>query len=644
MFYSSIPENKRKAVIEKCYWPIFELAEKVNVPIGIEISGVSLEVINKLDKKWVNKFKKLLAAGKCELIGSGYMQIIGPLVPAEVNEKNQRFGMEIYQKMLGVKPKIALVNEQAYSSGMITHYLKAGYKAIIMEWNNPYKFHPEWKREWQFYPQYAVDKYGNKISVIWNNAIAFQKFQRYVHRETDLDTYFKYLHSEISVKKRILALYGNDAEIFDYRPGRFFTEAKLGRGGEWARIAKLFDRLKEDKRFNLICPSEARSFSAKSLSGHKLKLESAECPIPVKKQGKYNITRWAVTGREDTNINTKCWQIYEALKNVKKRTEKTDFLWKKLCYLWGSDFRTHIDEKRFQKYRKELDTALKESGVGYKKGILKEKKRVYKKKSNKVTERNNLMDIDTPQVKITLNRDRGLAIHKLFFKKVSSEPLIGTLYHGYYDDISYAADFYTGHTIIEFQGKPKITDLVPVKPVCNEMGEYLSVKAGIKTSAGNVAKEIKIYKKLSRVDINYKFKLVIKTPASLKMGIVTFLPYAFDEKSLYYKTVNGGFDPESFNLEENVDHTEEVNSLISSSHCLGSTEGWTELGDKQKSIRISSDKKEMYCVPMVKFQKVDDTYFLRIYHSLAETDETAKFPLKLSGLLSFSLSERSIYR
>ncbi|MFH1995819.1 MAG: glycoside hydrolase family 57, partial [Candidatus Omnitrophota bacterium] len=80
IFYSSIPEEKRKDVIRKCYWPILELAEARNVPIGVEISGCSLEVVTRLDPAWIKKFKKLLRGNACELIGSGYMQIIGPLV------------------------------------------------------------------------------------------------------------------------------------------------------------------------------------------------------------------------------------------------------------------------------------------------------------------------------------------------------------------------------------------------------------------------------------------------------------------------------------------------------------------------------------------------------------------------------------
>ena len=63
----------------------------------------------------------LTTEGNCEFVGSGYSQIIGPLVPAEVNGANLRLGNQVYEKMLGFRPDIALVNEQAYSAGLVQH-------------------------------------------------------------------------------------------------------------------------------------------------------------------------------------------------------------------------------------------------------------------------------------------------------------------------------------------------------------------------------------------------------------------------------------------------------------------------------------------------------------------------------------------
>ena len=349
LLYSSIEEKERPKVIENCYWPLLQLSDALNVPLGIELSGYTLEEIDRLDSAWIKKFQQLLQAKKIELVGSGYIQMIGPLVPAKVNEWNQKLGMLVYQNKLHTRPQIALLNEMTYSAGIVEHYVRSGYQGMVMEWNNPSHFHPEWEREWKYFPQRCVGNRGGGLPVIWADTISFQKFQRYAQSEMKLDEYLRYLFLQRETAKGYFSLYANDAEVFDFRPQRFKTESKI-KTSEWARINQLFQTLKEEPSFKLIPPSEVLKGLNKKGGGNKIKLESAEQPIPVKKQEKYNINRWALTGRDDLAINTRCFQIFESLKKKKATASE----WKKLCYFWASDFRTHITLKRWKKYQREL--------------------------------------------------------------------------------------------------------------------------------------------------------------------------------------------------------------------------------------------------------------------------------------------------
>src|SRR3989338_3694174 len=117
--FSSIRTEARPDVIRKCYWPLLELAERTGIPIGIELTGWTLQQIALLDQSWVERFRQMLECRQCELIGSGWSQIIGPLVPCEVNRWNQKLGIEAYRQRLGVTPRLALVNEMAFSTGML---------------------------------------------------------------------------------------------------------------------------------------------------------------------------------------------------------------------------------------------------------------------------------------------------------------------------------------------------------------------------------------------------------------------------------------------------------------------------------------------------------------------------------------------
>jgi len=129
--YSSIEEAQRPEVLRRCYWPLLRLAERTGAPIGIEATGFTLETVAAIDPQWVDALKVLVAGGQCEFVGSGYAQIIGPLVPAAVNAANLRLGHQVYQRLLGFRPRLAFVNEQAYAAGLIQHYLDAGYQRLF---------------------------------------------------------------------------------------------------------------------------------------------------------------------------------------------------------------------------------------------------------------------------------------------------------------------------------------------------------------------------------------------------------------------------------------------------------------------------------------------------------------------------------
>jgi hypothetical protein len=321
--FSSIEEEQRIDVIKRCYWPLLNLAEG-HGPIGIEATGFTLEEIATRDPAWITKFRELIANGKAELIGSGYAQIIAPLVPARVTEENLAIGNDVYERLLGIRPHLALVNEQAYSGGLVGLYLDAGYRALLMDWDNPSAHHPEWPVEARYRAERALGSDGRTIALLWTNTVAFQKLQRFAHGDIDAETYLDYLRSQRGVNPRALCCYASDGEIFEFRPGRYKTEENIS-GHEWSRLAEAFASIAEEPGFALVKPSEI--LNTANLKRQPLRLESAVCPIPVKKQRKYNLSRWAVTGRDDLGINAACQRIYEGLRD--SNADRSD--WKELC-------------------------------------------------------------------------------------------------------------------------------------------------------------------------------------------------------------------------------------------------------------------------------------------------------------------------
>ncbi|MCP5071658.1 MAG: glycoside hydrolase family 57 [bacterium] len=615
-------------MIERCYWPLLSLATDLGIPLGIEASGVTLEAIRRIDPRWLERLRKLTQAGSCEFIGSGYAQLIGPLVPESVNRWNLRLGRERYEALLGTAPKLAFVNEQAWSAGLVPIYREAGFEGLVMEWNNAARAHPQWPDDWRYHPQLALGPRGETVPILWNDSIAFQRLQRMAHGELDPDELIDWLASH-GGQRRSVPLYGNDVEIFGFRPKRFAVEPTL-ENGEWQRLRELFECIQSDDRFRWVTPGEALSFAATEHVDQSLRLETPEQPCPVKKQPKYNLSRWAVTGRDDLEINSSCFRIAQALERSPNAAE-TD--WQELCELWGSDYRTHITEQRWQGYLDRLGRFRKRICEPANPSSMTQAPRPSNQPDSRWDRKGALLRFESDRLRVHFNIRRGLAIDAIWWKDVSSQPLVGTLRHGFFEDISWASDFYSGHAVYQSPGAHQITDLSPIEPFLekDERGRA-GLTGTLPTALGPIEKHWLIDLEKASIRLSHRFFWPRPCMGSLRLGHVTLLPGAFDRSELFYSTCLGG-GPERFELgKAGFDHGRAVSSLVSSGGVLGMTEGWMELGDREKSVRIERDPAMSACAGLICFEPIGESFFLRASLSAREFDDTAH-PASNDGLI-----------
>jgi hypothetical protein len=639
LMFSAIEEADRERVVAQCYHPILDAAERYGLPLGIEATGVTLEIASRIDPTFIRRLRKLCGSGLVEFVGSGYAQIIGPLVSAQVNRKNLELGQETVRQLLGVTPRLALVGEQAWSAGLVGHYLDAGFAGVILDFENP-KAACHLSGDCAFAPARVAGPDTRTIPVIFNQCVAFQKFQRHAHGEQELDAYMNYLGSKVG-SGPVFSLYGNDAEIFDYRPGRFEAETALADEGEWVRINRLFETLSRDDRFVFLSPSEALAACGDPNAAPVLPLTSAAHPCVVKKQRKYNITRWAVTGRDDLRLNAvvnmlTAFMPFESSSEPdvhgvspegtagKRQTISGEKNWKSLLYLYSSDFRTHITGRR---WRALLRNSALRRGLTSLHGAMLDALPPFPDQSSPpagVSVEPGQMTLTTPTAVVTLSIRKGLAVLGARFPAIDPRPLIGTIPHGYFEDIALAADFFSGHFTFEAPGRPKVTDLFPVNPTFGT-GEG-TVSAGFEADLpfGRFRKTVVVYANAPRLDIVYDLECSRPLQGSLRLCYVTLPPWSFDWESLYYRAASGG-PAETFALAgQKVEHGRAVSFLVSASEGIGASEGVIDLGDKDKFVRVRVETPGYRPLGLVTCRDADGEYFFRLAFSALETDETSR--------------------
>jgi hypothetical protein len=477
-----------------------------------------------------------------------------------------------------------------------------------------------------------------KLRTIWNSSLNFQKFQKYIYDKISLDSYLNFIKKLKINKNQFIILYGSDAEVFNYRPNKTDHNKvqNLKENNEWKKIENLLILLK--KRYDFLSLDEIlknRYFNKKTIDSPT----NAKFPCTTKKQPKYNITRWALSGINDFKINTNCFKIYDHLvkKNIKKINE-----WKKLCYFWSSDFRTHIDKKRW--------INLKNDFLNYNKKI---DKKTYKKKINSskqnhyvIEKKDKVLVIKHNNYKYGLNLERGLSLEYYYNYTLSDKALIRMLEQGFYKNKNFNADFYSGHFISEFLNKKNITDLSQKiqKPKIRTDNNLLEISFDFKIMKTLVKKKWIFNFLDKKLSLEYNFENIYNLSENLRHSSITLNPKNFQKNSLFFSTHNGGDKLEKFYIKsrEDIDHAKRVSHITSSTTCQGMTEGIFEIGDKNKKIIIEIKNKKNALIPFIQYFPLKNSYFYRLIFSSKEYDETSliKENYKFSTRIDIS-SEKS---
>jgi hypothetical protein len=188
------------------------------------------------------------------------------------------------------------------------------------------------------------------------------------------------------------------------------------------------------------------------------------------------------------------------------------------------------------------------------------------------------------------------------------------------------ADWYTGNCVFEAPGDAKITDLGWSETRITKRADGSVMLHGeIQTPLGPIRKTVRFCGDTPRIDFTVEFQWANWGRGSLRLGHITLLPNVFDADSLTFTTTNGGFATERFSLAgEVVEHGAPVSFLVSATCALGLTEGWLELGDKYRGIRIEVDREQAPLIGLLIHRSAGDQFFCQLELSALELDDTRK--------------------
>ena len=351
--YSSIDKEMYEYIIDTCYWPLIDIAKDYKFKTGIEFPTNTIQIINEIDPLFIRELKKLVDKEKYEIICSSREQTIFPLIPEQVNLQNLTIGKTKTEEIFSKQIDTAFINEQLFSSGLVSLYTKSGIKNIITVWEWASKIHSS-KNEIKFQPNTLSSQTGEQLDVIWSSYIAYQKFQRYINGDIEKNDYLQYiLKQKNSSSDSCFPFYSSDLEIFGYNNP---VLRLAGDGNEIHRFRQILDELEKDSGIEFILPSDVlKKFPPKE----KILMDSAKYSILQKKQDKFSVSRWAVCGRDNSTRNSFCYQLFKEisrLKSLEGENNLDEQLTNELIDCWASDFRTHTTDAKNQEFSKITNT------------------------------------------------------------------------------------------------------------------------------------------------------------------------------------------------------------------------------------------------------------------------------------------------
>lgn len=618
--YSSISESHLDTVISSCYEQILKVQDSLALPVALEMTGSTALKLDELRPKLLETIRERVRSGKIAIISGGMYQIIGPLVPHEVTYRNHKRGVEVLAKLFGFSPTIVLPSEQAISDGTLEVLENAGYRAAIVDLDNYGSPQENYIRGFPRGP----------MKLVWASSSVYQWVQQYIHGDITLEDIVTRIRQRVPCYGDDIPfpLYSGDAETFGFRPGRYMTESEVDAKTEWSRFSDLIVKLREECGFDFTCQIQpAAAPSRVELPG--LFPSIPQEPIRVKKQPKYNVSRWAVSGRGDFELNASCWEKLRILSETPTSSSQD---WDELLRLWSSDFRTHLTEEKWTKLLSELPQRkrartgpfrIRPTGVP---------------PASRFVENPRSIEITTEEFVIVIDKNRGLTLSSVR-RKESTATLFGKVPHGTFLRPDLSPDWYSGNMTLQIPGHQQVTDLTRCRIVANLEGSIISITTDLKFSQGTLQKKVSIDMNSSEINVQYILPSIQRN-GSLRLGYISILREKGEDVPLRYSTQNGGYGPETYAVgTQEFEMGAAVSHLVSARTGLGMTGGWIHFlrTDINEQFLVTFEQSQNPYLGLLSNSTGPEGALTRFCLTAMERDDTLASGIFETSLLGYSI-------
>lgn len=128
-------EHYLKEAEEKSYNVIFDycLNKNKDAKICLNITGVTLELLNERHPELIKKLRRAAQSGQVEVTASAYYHPILALMPSDEAYRQISMNLDITKKLLGITPKGFFPPEMGWSSYLIDILNELGVKWVILD-------------------------------------------------------------------------------------------------------------------------------------------------------------------------------------------------------------------------------------------------------------------------------------------------------------------------------------------------------------------------------------------------------------------------------------------------------------------------------------------------------------------------------